>query len=35
MNNKWKKDYEKQDYKFMSSKDILKDINNVYKTKAK
>jgi len=29
MNNKWKKEYEKQDYKFMSSENIFKDINKV------
>ena len=29
MNNKWKKEYEKQDYKFMSRENIFKDVNNV------
>ena len=29
MNNKWKREYENQDYKFMSSENIFKDINNV------
>lgn len=29
MNNKWKKEYEKQGYKFMSRENIFKDVNKV------
>ena len=31
MNNKWKKDYKKQNYKFMSIDDIYKKIKKILK----
>ena len=29
MNNKWKKDYEKQGYKLMTRENILKNVSNI------
>ncbi len=32
LNNKWKKDYKKMDYKFMSRENILKEVSKIIKT---
>jgi hypothetical protein len=31
LNNKWKRDYKKQDYKFMSRENIFKNVSKIFK----